>query len=109
MRNLLFALVIAAAVGCSMEDELNPKEGSPVVITLTESPEVRSSLGDELPSQVKSMRLYAYNAQGHLVDCVSSGQTSATVTLIDGTDYTVYALANFPDLPEAPVEESDFL
>lgn len=109
MRNLLFALVIAAAVGCSMEDELNPKEGSPVVITLTESPEVRSSLGDELPSQVKAMRLYAYNAQGHLVDCVSSGQTSATVTLIDGTDYTVYALANFPDLPEAPVEESDFL
>ena len=113
MRKMLFGfcsvLVLAAAAGCSFENELCPEQKKAVAISVTESALVKSSFPEGLLKQVKSMNLYAYNAKGDLEDYISSEEASATLHLIEGVEYKVYALVNVSDVPKAPAREVDFV
>lgn len=102
---LLVSAVSCYNVGVSITTE---DPGLPVVISLTEDPQVRSVLPDDLMDQVRSFGLYVYNSNGQLERTAASDGTKVTVNLNRSMSYTVYALANFPVLPEAPFEESEF-
>ena len=107
---LSFVLPLIMSAGCSMDDLASPQEGHSVVITLTEAPEVKSVLSDALLSQVSSLGLYAYNSQGQLHNFMTTNGSSMTMKFFDSETFTVYALANFPKLPDNPaIEESDFV
>ena len=102
--------LLVSAVSCyNVEVSITTEEpGLPVEISLTEDPQVRSVLPDDLMDQVRSFGLYVYNSNGHLEQVAASDGSKVTVNLNRSMNYTVYALANMPVLTEAPFEESDF-
>ena len=103
-------LLFSAVACCDYEGGLTEEQdGTPVVISLTEEAQVRSVLADDLMDQVRSFGLYIYNANGHLEQTVTSEDTKVTVSLNRWMTYTVYALANIPQLPDPPSEEQEFI
>ena len=102
-------MTLALLMSCNVEDRLEAEGEFPVVISLTEGVHVKSILPDGLMDQVRSLGVYVYNSRGHLEQAMTADDSKVTVKLNRYMDYTVYALANFPSLPVAPAEESEFL
>ena len=113
MRKIRFLsawiMAFVSAISCNYEDSLESDSCFPVVISFTEETQVKSILPDTMLDQVKSLKIYVYNSSGHLEQVADSDGYDVTVNFNRWMGYNVYALANFPDLPDAPAEESDFI
>ena len=102
---------ITAMSGCQDIERIKDTglDTKTVTISLYENEEVKSSLSADAEEQIRNFALYIYDPFGKLAASTTSQGTETEVTLLEGQDYTVYALVNLLEFPEAVIEEDTFM